>query len=255
MTAAAVLKKIRRHPIKSVGGESLSEIGLAAGAPLPGDRIWAVLHEAAEKHLSDGKLRKWLPKSAFLRGAAAHPLQAITGGWRDGKLSLKHPDQPELYFDPEHGDDMRRLLAWLRPLWPADKPAPARLVRGPQALTDNAPPYVSILSLDSLSALEAAAGQSFDTHRWRGNLWVEGWPARYEAGLIGKNIAIGPVRLRIAQPIGRCTATDASALTGKADCDMLSVLKRAFGDTNFGVFALVETGGTIRPGDRVEVMP
>lgn len=255
MIETAVLKKIRRHPIKSVGGESLSEITLIAGAPLPGDRIWAILHEAADKHLSDGELRKWLPKSAFLRGAAAHPLQAITGGWHDGKLSLMHPERPELRFDPDDGDDMHRLLDWVRPLWPADKPVPSRLVRGPQALTDNAPPYVSILSLDSLSALEDAAGQSFDTHRWRGNLWVEGWPARYEAGLIGKDIAIGTARLRIAEPIGRCTATDTSARTGKADCDMLSVLKSAFGDTSFGVFALVETGGTIRPGDRVEVMP
>ena len=255
MTATAVLKEIRRHPIKSVGGETLSEVTLTEGAPLPGDRVWAVLHEAAEKHLSDGELHKWLPKAAFLRGAAAHSLQAITGGWRDGKLSLTHPKQPELRIDPEDAGDARRLLDWLRPLWPADKAAPSRLVRGPQALTDENKPFVSILSLDTLSALQKIAGQNFDTHRWRGNLWVEGWPARFEAGLIGQSITIGTSRLRIAEPIGRCTATDVDTATGTADCDMLSTLKNAFGDTNFGVFALVETGGTIRPGDRVEVMP
>ncbi|MGV3692985.1 MAG: MOSC N-terminal beta barrel domain-containing protein [Paracoccus marcusii] len=48
MTAHLAL--IRRHPIKSVGGEGLEQVTLQAGRRLPGDREWAVLTEAGERH-------------------------------------------------------------------------------------------------------------------------------------------------------------------------------------------------------------
>ena len=77
----ARLAHIFRHPVKSVGGEALDEVRLNEGQPLPGDRRFAVLHEAAIQHLDGDELRRWLPKSAFLRGVASAPLQAISGGW------------------------------------------------------------------------------------------------------------------------------------------------------------------------------
>ena len=82
----ARLAHIFRHPVKSVGGEALDEVRLTEGQPLPGDRRFAVLHEAAIQHLDGDELRRWLPKSAFVRGVASAPLQAISGGWDGGRL-------------------------------------------------------------------------------------------------------------------------------------------------------------------------
>ena len=96
----ARLAHIFRHPVKSVGGEALDEVRLTEGQPLPGDRRFAVLHQAALHHLDGGRLRKWLPKSAFVRGAAAAPLHAVKGGWDGAALHLTHPDLPDLRFDP-----------------------------------------------------------------------------------------------------------------------------------------------------------
>ena len=248
----AHLAQIHRYPIKSIGGEELDRVTLTPGQILPGDRAFGVLHGAATRHLEGEALHKWLPKSAFLRGAASAPLQAVKGGWQDGQLRLTHPDRPPLLFDPA-GDDAP-LLAWLAPLWPADKAAPARLVRGPVPLTDVKKPFVSLLSLDSLAALSTRLGMSPGTLRWRGNLWVAGWEPFAERGLRLKHLAIGPVRLRIREFIGRCAATDADTDTGKPDIDMVAALQDAYGHSDFGTYAEVIEGGEIAVGDPVRLL-
>lgn len=255
MTAqmTAHLAHIFRYPVKSVGGEDLAGITLTAGQPLPGDRRFGVLHGDALHHLDGDRLAKWLPKSAFLRGAAAAPLQAVRGGWDDGMLALTHPDLPPLRFDPT-GDDTP-LLDWLAPLWAATgKAPPARLVEGPQALSDVHQPWVSVLSLSSLAALEARLGQPLGTDRWRGNLWIDGWEAFAEHDMQLHQIRIGEVVLKLTERITRCDATSAETVTGRIDLDMPAALDRLFRHRDFGIYAVIETGGTIRPGDKVELL-
>ena len=244
-----ILAHIRRHPVKSVGGEGLERVTLAPARRLPGDRAWAVLTEAGERHAGAGEPERWLPKSCFVRGVAAAPLQAVRGGERDGRLSFAHPDRPDLVIDPE--TEGARLLDWLRPLWPEDKAPATRLVRGAGIWTDVKWPWLSILSLSSLAALERDLGRPLGIDRWRGNLWIEGWPAFHERDLIGRVISIGPVELRITEPIGRCDATSADAETGRIDGDMPGDLDRLLGHHDFGIYAEVVTGGEIAIGDPV----
>ena len=63
---SARLAHIRCHPIKSLGADDQQDARLTAGERLPGDRVYAVLHETALRHLQDGALTRWLPKAAFL---------------------------------------------------------------------------------------------------------------------------------------------------------------------------------------------
>lgn len=251
MTAHLAL--IRRHPIKSIGGEGLEQVTLEAARRMPGDREWAVLTEGGERHAmasqTEGQPDRWLPKSCFLRGVASPALQAVAGGWRDGRLHLSHPDRPPLDFDP--GTEGARLIDWLRPLWPEGAPAPTRLVRGAAIWTDQKLPWISILSQASLADLEARCGQAFGAQRWRGNLWIEDWEPWFERALIGRVIRIGAVELRVTAQIGRCDATSADTGTGLRDIDMVATLERLYGHTDFGVFAEVVTGGTIRLQDRI----
>ncbi|MFN3526304.1 MAG: MOSC domain-containing protein [Paracoccus sp. (in: a-proteobacteria)] len=251
MTARLAL--IRRHPIKSIGGEGLDRVTLTAARRLPGDREWAVLTEAGERHAltsqTDGQPDRWLPKSCFLRGVASHDLQAIEGGWRGDLLHLRHPRAGEISFDPE--TEGARLVEWLRPLWPADAPPPTRLVRGAAIWTDQKWPWLSILSLDSLQALEGELGRPLGTDRWRGNLWISGAAPWAERDWIGRVIKLGCVELRVTEHIGRCDATSADSRTGLRDGDMVADLDRLYGHTDFGVFAEVVTGGEILIGDKV----
>lgn len=247
------LAHIRRHPIKSVGGEGLESVTLSAARRLPGDREWAVLTEGGERNAqasqTDGEPDRWLPKSCFVRGVQSPQVQAISGGWDNGRLTLRQPTQADLVIDPETDSD--RLVNWLRPLWPANAAPPTRLVRGAAIWTDQTWPWISILSLTSLADLEAQAGQRLGLHRWRGNLWVDGWAPWAERDLIGNVIQIGAVELRVTDHIGRCEATCANTDTGDRDIDMLPTLERLYGHTDFGIFAEVVTGGEIAIGDKV----
>ncbi|WP_199260875.1 MOSC domain-containing protein [Paracoccus binzhouensis] len=248
----ARIARIRRHPIKAIGGEDLRRARLAAARRLPGDRLWALLTEGGERHAGDVPQR-WLPKSCFLRGAASAGLQAVQGGWGEdaegGRIRLTHPDLPDLDFDPE--TEGARLVDWVRPLWSEGKPAPTRLVRGPTGWTDVNQPWVSILSLSSLADLESRLGMRLGVERWRGNLWLEGWAPYAERDLIGHVLTVGGVELRVTETIGRCPATSADPATGRIDIAMPEALEAQFGHRDFGIYAEVVTGGEIALGDEV----
>lgn len=249
----ARLARINRFPVKAIGGEDLQRVTLTAGQCLPGDRAYGVLHSETLRFAEGGTLPGWLPKAAFLRGSASAALQAVRGGWTgDGRLRLTHPEQGEIEVDPA-GDDAA-LLAWLAPLWPPGKAAPARLVSAPQPLTDSRWPFVSLLSLDSLTDLEGRLGRPLGTDRWRGNLWIEGWEPYAELHMRLMTLRIGPATLRVRERIERCEATSADTTTGRLDGDMLAALEAQFDHRNFGIYLEVLEGGEIAVGDPVEVL-
>jgi uncharacterized protein YcbX len=118
-------------------------------------------------------------------------------------------------------------------------------------MTDQDQPLISINSLTSLADLSARMGQALSIHRFRGNIWVEGLAPWAELELIGRDITIGDATLRVEEPIGRCRATGADPETGMQDADTMGALEAGYGHTDFGIFARVIRGGTIRAGDEV----
>lgn len=251
MSAAPRLDRIVRHPVKSVGYEDLAEATLSPGRPLPGDRAWAVAHAAAVLPADGG----WAPKMHFLRGVAGPELMAIRAETAaDGRLSLTHPRAGRLEFDPATEGD--RLVAWLAPLWPEGRPAPARLVPAPPTgLGDCPDPFVAVLSQSSLRALGQRMGKALSIHRFRGNLWLDGLAPWEEFDQLGKRLRIGPALLAVRAPITRCKATTTNPETGRVDADTLAALEAGYGHNDFGVYAEVLEGGTIRPGATVELVP
>jgi uncharacterized protein len=239
-----------RHPIKSAGYEAVPDVTLTSGEAFPFDRVWAVAHAAARL----AEPVAWAPKLQFLRGWGSAKLMAVScvSDPVARRVTLSHPQRETESFRPDEAADAARLLDWLRPLWPETRPDPARVVTVPgQALTDQDQPLVSINSLTSLRDLSARMGQDLSIHRWRGNIWVDGLAPWAEHDLVGKDIRIGGARLRAVARIGRCRATGANPVTGELDADTLAALDRAYGHTDFGVFALVIDGGTVALGDEV----
>ncbi len=239
-----------RHPIKSAGYEEVDGVTLTAGAAFPFDRVWAVAHAAAR--LSEPLA--WAPKLQFLRGWGSADLMAVScvSDPKDRAITLSHPRRPTARFLPDDAGDAARLIDWLRPLWPDTRPEPAKVVKVPgQALTDQDQPLVSINSLTSLADLSGRMGRDLSIHRWRGNIWVDGWAPWAELGLIGQEITIGTARLRVEEPIGRCRATGANPVTGALDADTMAALEAGYGHTDFGVFARVIAGGDVALGDEV----
>lgn len=247
------LVSIQRHPLKSHGREALVEVRLRPGAALPWDRHWAVAHDAAR--IVDGA---WAACRNFSIGSKAPSLMAIDAELDEARaaITLHHPARPDLCFRPDDAEDAARFLDWVRPLCPPDRARPARIVSVRDvAMTDTDYASVSILSLSSNHALGNAIGQDLSPLRWRGNLWLDGLDPWEERGWIGKRIRIGEVVFEVKEPIVRCLATTTNPETGARDADTLGALNALHQAQEFGVYAVVETAGTLRCGDRVELLP
>lgn len=239
------LTRIARHPIKGHGREDLASVSLLPGACLPMDRHWAVALEAVKLH--DG----WNPCANFARAAKAPALMAVTSQLDEatGTVTLSHPDRGSLVFRPDAAEDLPRFLDWVRPLNPPDRAQPARIVSAGRGMTDSDFPSVSILSEASLRALSEQMGVALSPHRFRGNLWLDGAEPFAEFDWIGRDIRVGSAVLRIKERITRCLATTANPETGLRDADTLRALETGFGHQDFGVYAMVVTGGIIRLGE------
>lgn len=249
-----LLAHILRHPIKSIGREPLAATDLTTGQVLPHDREWALAHDAAE---FQGQPEGWFAKRNFVRGVAAPALMAVRAHLsEDGqRVALTHPDAPDLEIAPGTPEGSAALVDWVRPMWPDNRPAPSHLVRATgQAMTDVPDPLVSILSVTSNRDLGARMGTELSIHRWRGNLWLDGFPPFEEFNWIGRRIRIGQAVLEVADRITRCNATKANPETGIADADTLGALEAAFDHRDFGVYARVVTGGHVHVGDRAELL-
>ncbi len=112
---------------------------------------------------------------------------------------------------------------------------------------------VSIINLASVAAVENAAGAAVDPLRFRGNVYVSGWPAWHEFDLLGAEIAVGPsARLKVVKRIVRCAATEVDPATGIRDLAIPRTLMDNFGHADCGVYAEVVTAGDIAAGDVIE---
>lgn len=244
------LAEIWRYPIKSHGREPLESAVLSAGQVIPGDRQWAVAHEAAK--LKDG----WNPCVNFSRGGKVPGLMALTSHYDEpaGTVTLHHPDKPSLTFDPD--TDNQAFLDWIAPLMPADRAASKSIVRiGTRGMTDTPFPSMSLANPASHKAVADAVGQPLSHHRWRANFWVEGLKPWEEFTWIGRNIRIGDAHFAVRERITRCRATMANPDTGKIDADTLGALNGTFGHQDFGIYLECTGPGTIATGNLLELLP
>ncbi|MEV8467019.1 MOSC domain-containing protein [Fluviibacterium sp. DFM31] len=241
------LAAIWRHPIKGIGAEPLETTRLTPDRPLPGDRAWAVLTGGATD------TGAWQPCRNFARGCYGPELMAITARTTGNRIHLSHPRQADLIVDP--ATEGPRLIDWLRPLYPAERPAPTQVVKAPPEGMSDAPfPSVAILGRAALDALGEVAGQALDMRRFRGNLWLDGLAPFEELDWVGRTLRIGSAELRVDERITRCRATETNPDTGTHDVTTLHLLRRHWGHIDFGVKAVVTKPGAIGLGDAVELL-
>ncbi|MEX0281556.1 MAG: MOSC domain-containing protein [Arenibacterium sp.] len=238
-----------RHPIKSHGREALDKVTFRQGETMPGDRVWAVAHEASKADDS-----AWSVCANFTRIAGSPALMAITSALDElsGRVTLRHPDRPDLDFDPE--TETQAYLDWIAPLLSGARAAPRRFVRVPgRGMTDSDFPSVTLCNMASHRAVEQRLGRPVSIHRWRGNLWFDGLPLWEEFDWMTRNVQIGEAIFRIQERTDRCIATSANPETGRRDADLLEVLHH-WGHEDFSVRAEVIEGGTVSIGDEVRLL-
>jgi len=70
--------------------------------------------------------------------------------------------------------------------------------------------------------------------------------------MVGRQVAIGEVTLKIVKRTKRCPATEVDLNTGERNMNVPDLLQENFSHKDMGVYAEVMEGGVITPGDVVE---
>ncbi len=119
---------------------------------------------------------------------------------------------------------------------------------------------VTLVSLESVAELARQGGHdgTLDPGRFRMTIEIEGVARPHEEdSWAGRDVRVGEVRLRVAEPVPRCVVTTLDPATGRRDFPTLRVI-RDYRGTNarkqleFGVYAEVVEPGEARVGDPVE---
>jgi uncharacterized protein YcbX len=123
---------------------------------------------------------------------------------------------------------------------------------------DSAP--VSLSSTASARELARQSGrpQGGDSRRFRMTVEIEGCAPHEEDTWVGSSVRLGEAVVEVVEPVGRCVITTKNPDTGLKDLETLAELKSYRGHRGthvcFGVYADVAEPGTLRIGDRVELL-
>jgi uncharacterized protein len=208
------LSEIWRYPVKSMGGEQLTEAELGDEG-VPGDRVVHVEDERGRTVTSRSR-----PRLLLHRGALA----------KDG--------EPRVDGRP-----------WRMPAVAADVVAAAG--PGTRLVRDEALERFDVLPL--LVATDGAiASLGYDRRRFRPNLVIGGVPGLTERDWQGRTLQIGGALIGIVSLRQRCIMTTFDPDTAEQDTEVLLRIHRELGGS-FALDCEVVKPGKLRVGDAVEL--
>jgi uncharacterized protein YcbX len=286
MAVVGRVSEVWRYPVKSMGGERLTQ-GILGARGVTGDRGWALRDERA------GEIRGAKKLPTLLRCAARYLSEPTEDTVPPAEITL--PDGTRIRSDdagaaarlstmlgrpvtlwplqpPSATEHYRRaapdnpdILAELREIFgrTADEPLPDLSVFPPEIMEYTSPlgTYfdafpLHLLTTASLAALAARNPSArFDVRRFRPNVLIEtaGTAGLVETEWAGRTLHIGGASIKVEIPCVRCVMT--TLPQGDLAKDP-SVLRTIVSDAaqNLGVYATVTSPGRIAAGDTVELL-
>src|SRR6478752_846909 len=230
----AAIRAIYRYPVKGLSPQALEQTELSTGQTVPADRLYAIENGPTG---FDPAAPAYFPKQRFLMLMRNERLAALCTDFDEAShtLSIQWEGREAARGDLRTKAGRLAIEAFFRRFMPKELRGPAKVV--------------SIINLASVAALEAAIGAPVHPLRFRGNLYVAGWPAWHEFDLLGREIGIGDTRLKVVKRIQRCAATDVHPDTGLRELAIPKTLLQSFGHSDCGVYAQVVGSGEVAVGD------
>jgi uncharacterized protein len=248
----AQIDNIYRYPVKGLSPQALPRVHLSPGGTLPSDRLYAIENGPCG---FDPASPSYLPKIRFLMLMRNERLAALRTEYDETSHTLTIEAEGREAIargDLRTKEGRLAVEAFFRRYMPDELHGPPKVRHGDgHSFSDVAKKVVSIINLASVAAVETAAGAAVNPLRFRGNLYVSGWPAWREFELLGSTIKAGGAELKVVKRIVRCAATDVDPETGIRDLSIPRTLMQTFGHTDCGVYAEVVTGGEIAVGDAI----
>jgi uncharacterized protein YcbX len=244
---------IYRYPVKGLSPQKLDRTSLSPGQTLPADRLYAIENGPSGFNPADPQ---YFPKQRFLMLMRNERLATLHTGYDETNhtLTIQSEGREAVRADLRTQEGRLAVEAFFRRFMPDELRGPPKVLHGKNhSFSDVAKKVVSIISLGSVAAVEIAAGAPVDPLRFRGNIYVAGWPAWHEFDLMGHTLEINGARLKVIKRIVRCAATDVDPATGIRDLTIPKTLQQTFKHADCGVYAEVVTGGDIATGDVIGI--
>lgn len=248
----AKIKGIYRYPVKGLSPDPLPRTELSPGRTLPYDRAYAIENGPIGFDPADPK---YFPKIRFLMLMMNARLAELRTAFDEAShtLSIQYENREAARGDLKTAAGRAAIETFFAEFCADELRGPPKVLQGQgHSFSDVAKKVVSIINLASVAELEGAAGAPVHPLRFRGNLYVEGWPAWREFDLLGQDIRIGPtVRLKVVKRIVRCAATEVDPDTGIRNLPIPQTIMKTYGHADCGIYAEVIEGGPIAVGDTV----
>jgi MOSC domain-containing protein len=248
----AQIDAIYRYPVKGLSPQQLASTRIAVGTTVPADRLYAIENGPSG---FDPERPAYFPKQRFLMLMRNEQLATLRTSYDEAShtLMIEWEGREAVRGDLRSKEGRLAIEAFFRRFMPKDLYGPPKVLFGEgHSFSDMAKKVVSIINLASVAAVENVVGAPVHPLRFRGNIYVDGWPAWHEFDLLGREIAIGEsARLKVIKRIVRCAATEVDPDTGIRDLPIPRTLMNSFGHADCGVYAEVIEGGDIAVGDAI----
>ncbi len=247
----ASISEIRSYPVKGLSGQIWAHAILKKGQTIAGDRRFAL---GRPGFAFDTDNPAWMPKTNFLALVRDEKLAELDAGF-DGStnlLTLRHDARIALTADlssPGGRSDVEAFFA----AFLADEidGQPTLLEAGEHSFSDLDAKVISLINLNSVTALGEAIGADVDARRFRANVYFEDAPAWAEFDWLDCKIRIGSAVAEVIKRTRRCAATNVNPDTATRDMNLPRALHQGWGHADMGVYARVVEPGEIRPGDPI----
>ena len=251
MPNQARIEAIYRYPVKGLSPQRLDRAALSPGQTLPADRLYAIENGPSGFDLA---APAYFPKVSFLMLMRNERLAALRTDYDEAShtLTIQWEGREVACGDLRTNEGRLAIETFFRRFMPSELRGPPKVLFGEShSFSDVAKKVVSIINLASVAEVENAAGAPVNPLRFRGNVYVAGWPAWHEFDLLDRELEIGDARLKVVKRIVRCAATEVDPDTGIRDITVPRMLMDNFGHADCGVYAEVIAGGEIAIGDTV----
>jgi hypothetical protein len=250
--ANATIDAIYRYPVKGLSPEPLARTQLQVMETLPADRLYAIengpsgFEPAAPRHQ---------PKQRYLMLMRNERLARLRTRFYDTShtLTIEMEGREAARGDLRTSEGRAAIEAFFAGFCADELRGPPRVLHAPGfSFSDVARKVVSIINLASVAAIKDVVGRPVHPLRFRGNVYVTGWPAWREFDFVGQEITVARrARLRVIKRIVRCAATNVDPDIGIRDLSIPDTLMRSFGHADCGVYGEVVEGGDIAVGNEL----